>query len=400
VRSRSGHHLWAIALGLAAVVAATGVAIALLSGGDSDAASPTDPIALEPVGKFEAPTHITAPPGDDRRLAVVERGGRVWMLVDGKRGRLPFVDLRSRVSSVSESGERGLLSVAFAPDYARTGLLYAAYTDRTGDLVVDELRVDRDGDRARRARTLLRVPHRTFDNHNGGQLQFGPDGMLYIGTGDGGGAWDPFRAGQDKGSLAAKVLRIDPRPGPSGDPYRIPPDNPFADGRGGARPEVAILGTRNPWRFSFDRDRGDLVIADVGQDEREELTFLENGGWLGANLGWSCFEGTKRLHDCPAPGHIEPSLERQHKDGECSITGGFVVRDPDLRPLNGRYVYGDFCTGRVRSVILGPDGARDDRPAAVNVPLLASFGEDAKGRIYAASLEGQVYRLRDGAQQR
>ena len=232
-------------------------------------------------------------------------------------------------------------------------------------------------------------------NHNGGDIAFGPEGLLYIGTGDGGGAGDEHGSrgnGQNLGSLLGKLLRIDPRPA-GGRAYGIPASNPFA-GRKGARAEIYSYGLRNPWRWSFDRATGDIVIADVGQGSVEEVSFLRRGGARGANFGWRAWEGSERFADQPAPGAIFPVIEKSHGDGWCSITGGYVVRDPALPALRGRYVYGDFCLGQLRSARLTPGKASADRSLGLpRVASLSSFGEDAGGRVYVVSLEGSVYRL-------
>ncbi len=220
---------------------------------------------------------------------------------------------------------------------------------------------------------------------------FGPDDLLYIGTGDGGVADDPQRNGQDLGSPLGKLLRIDPAPS-SGEPYAIPPDNPFV-GEPGARPEVYAYGLRNPWRFSFDRDTGALAIGDVGQNSLEEVDYVPAGAGRGANFGWSAYEGSERFNDDQeAADHVEPVLAYGRDEG-CSITGGYVVRDPELASLQGRYLYGDFCAGELRSFVPAKGEARDDRPLGLEVPSLSSFGEDSQGRIYATSLDGSVFRL-------
>lgn len=348
-------------------------------------------VRLVRVGTFESPTYVTAPPGDRRRVFVVEQRGTIRVIRGGRILRRPFLDIRG---SVKAGGEQGLLSMAFAPDYARSRRFYVYFTDPGGDIRVQEFRRSRSSsDRAdrRTRRAVISQEHSQFSNHNGGQLQFGPDGLLYMGFGDGGGAGDPLGSGQDLGTLLGKVLRIDPRR--SGRRrYSVPRTNPFV-GRSGARPEIYAYGLRNPWRFSFDRSTGDLTLADVGQSEVEEVDFARRGRARGANFGWSVFEGTRRFRDGTAPGHVPPVLQQLHSDGNCSITGGYVVRDRSLGSLLGRYVYGDFCLGRIRSALLRPGEARGDRATGLEVPSLSSFGEDARGRVYAASLDGPVYRL-------
>jgi glucose/arabinose dehydrogenase len=238
---------------------------------------------------------------------------------------------------------------------------------------------------------VLRVAQ-PFTNHNGGLVLFGPDGLLYVGLGDGGSEGDPSRNGQDLSTLLGKILRIDPRAG-SGKPYTVPPSNPFL-ARRGARPEIYSYGLRNPWRFSFDRSTGALAIGDVGGNRFEEVDLVGRRAARGANFGWSAFEGLARLNaDQHAPNAIPPVLVYGH-DAGCAITGGYVVRDRTLPSLYGRYLYGDYCSGALRSFTARPGHrATDDRPLGPAVPSLSSFGEDDAGHIYATSLEGAVYRL-------
>jgi glucose/arabinose dehydrogenase len=331
---------------------------------------------------------VTQPPGGGDRLYVVEQTGAVRVIDHGQVRDEPFLDLSGEITS---GGEQGLLSLAFAPDYPRSGRSYVDYTNLEGDTRVVEFR--RSGEDPNRAdpasaRVVLRVDQ-PFSNHNGGLLLFGPDAKLYVGLGDGGSGGDPERNGQDLSTLLGKILRIDPL---SGGGYRVPADNPFV-GRAGARPEIYIYGVRNPWRFSFDRRSGALLVADVGQSEFEEVDYLPAGEAAGANLGWSAFEGNARSNaDQAAPGAVRPILTYGHDRG-CSITGGYVVRDRGLRSLYGRYIYGDYCEGSLRSFIPSASGARDDRALGLEVPTLTSFGEDAAGHIYAISQEGAVYRI-------
>ena len=357
-------------------------------------------VALEKIGEFDQPVFVAQPPDGGRALYVVEQPGRI-VRVDGRRRTRVFLDISNRVSCC---GEQGLLSMAFAPGYERSGRFYVDYTDRDGNTRVVEYRVERErtgrGRNARTtervvpgsARTLLRV-EQPFANHNGGLVMFGPDDMLWIGLGDGGAAGDPQRNGQDLGVLLGKILRIDPRPDGEG-PYGIPKDNPFTD-RAGARPEIAVYGVRNPWRFSFDRERGTLWIGDVGQDRWEEIDAIADPT-SGVNLGWSSYEGTERFNeDERAPRALGPVLT-YGREGGCSVTGGYVVRDRSLESLYGRYLYADHCQGQLRSftardAIVGE--VRDDRALGLQVPSVSSFAEDARGRIYATSLEGPVYRL-------
>jgi hypothetical protein len=367
-----------------AALAAVALAAAFAYGGD---AAPGDP-ELALVGTFSSPTYLTAPPGDAERLFVVEQAGRIRVARNGRVLPTAFLDLTSLVLS---GGERGLLSMAFAPDYASSGRFYVYYTARSpaGQVVIAEYRRSPNPDvsDSTTARPLLTIPH-PLSNHNGGQLQFGPDGYLYIGTGDGGGAGDPDGNGQNLESLLGKILRINP----AGAPYTIPADNPFVGQAG--RDEIWSYGLRNPWRFSFDRQTGDLVIGDVGQGNWEEIDFVPVGAGRGrgANFGWDCWEGRAQFENCAAPGHVPPVWQYSHSRG-CSITGGYVVRDPALAPLHGRYVYGDVCAAPLWSVALGAPDARDDRQIGLTVPSLYSFGEDACGRVYALSGGCAVYRL-------
>jgi hypothetical protein len=232
-------------------------------------------------------------------------------------------------------------------------------------------------------------------NHNGGLMIYGSDGLMYVGTGDGGGGDDQHGArgnAQSLGSLLGKILRIDPRQS-AGRPYTVPDSNPFV-GRSGARPEIYAYGLRNPWRFSFDRETGDLTIADVGQDAVEEVDFVRKGRGAGANFGWRPWEGRSRNFDEPARGAIFPVITHTHSQGFCSITGGYVVRDRGVPALFGRYVYGDFCEGRIRAATLRAGHRTKGKPLPLpRVGGLSSFGEDAAGRVYATSLNGPVYRL-------
>ena len=298
-------------------------------------------VRITPIATVSQPSHVAQPPGDPRHLYVTEQAGRVRVLRDGQLLARPFLDV-SR--SVSTTGERGFFSIAFGPDFARSRLFYVSYADRRGDLVVREFRADTTGERVLpgSGRFVLRQPH-PVSNHNGGLVEFGPDGLLYVGWGDGGGSYDSHGAhgnAQNLRSLLGKILRIDPRRH-GRRPYAIPADNPFIHRRG-ARDEIYAYGLRNPWRFSFDRATGDIVIGDVGQYDVEEVDFARRGGAAGVNYGWRVYEG--RRHNFPdesAPGAVAPVLTYNHGGGGCSITGGYVVRDPGLRSLAGYYVYGD-----------------------------------------------------------
>jgi glucose/arabinose dehydrogenase len=347
-------------------------------------------IRLVQIGSFSSPLHVTAPPGDRRRVFVVEQGGRIVVVRGGRTLARPFLDISSLVQA---GGEQGLLSMAFAPDYATSGRFYVYYTDREAEQRIVEYR--RSGpDRASpgSARLVLRMED-PEPNHNGGLMVFGPDRLMYVGTGDGGGGNDQHGSrgnGQSLSSLLGKILRIDPRAA-RGEPYRIPSSNPFV-GRSGARGEIYAYGLRNPWRFSFDRATDNLSIADVGQDAVEEVSFVRSG--RGANFGWRPFEGNRRIFDEPASDAVAPVITHSHSSGFCSITGGYVVRDPAVPSLAGRYVYADVCEGRIRAARLRP--GRRTRGRVLSLPGVASpssFGEDARGRVYVTSLAGPVFRF-------
>ena len=353
---------------------------------------------LEPVASFAAPTYVTSPPADPR-LFVTERAGVVRVV--GKDGAVkpePFLDISSQTTTV---GERGLLSIAFPPDYTASGLAYVFVTPADGSLQIREFRRSPgDPDRAEpgAGRLVLSQAHSQFRNHNGGQLQFDAGGLLYAGFGDGGGSGDPDQNGQNLDTLLAKLIRIDPRQTAGGAPYSVPPGNPFAGSVPG-RDEIWAYGLRNPYRFSFDRQTGDLWIGDVGEGTREEVDMAAPGAG-GQNYGWRCYEGTIPTPaidtPCEPDGHVPPlfDLDRQEIADICSITGGYVVRDPGLPTLAGRYLYGDFCRPAIQSASAN---GRPGTATGLSVNRLGSFGEDACGRLYTVSLSGPVSRIHDGA---
>lgn len=386
-------------------LAVLAAAVAVVVGGDDQSASAAEPraeawgaraapgVRLRSAGRFDQPTFLTSPRGDRRRRFVTERDGRIRVVRDGRKLARPFLDISDRVQS---GGESGLLSMAFAPDFARSRRYYVYYIGTDGALNIEGFRAAaRSPNRTQSGsrRSIVSQPH-PRGNHKGGQLQFGRDGMLYAGFGDGGGAGDPDENAQDLSTLLGKLIRIDPRLGGG---YRIPRDNPFV-ARSGARGEIFAYGLRNPYRFSFDRRTGDLALSDVGQSAVEEVNFLRRArGRLrprgGANLGWDVFEGSRDFEPGSAPGHVPPVVERLHSDGACSITGGYVIRDRALGRLRGAYVYGDLCDSRLRIARLRPGGATGQRALGPQVPQLVSFGEDGRGRVYAISLAGRVLRL-------
>jgi glucose/arabinose dehydrogenase len=349
-------------------------------------------VALKKVGSFDSPVYVTGAPGFPKLLFVVEQPGRVVVLKDGRRAGT-FLDIRDLVNY---GGERGLLSVAFPPDYARSKRFYVYYTDAEGAIRVDEFQ-RRGATRAGRGsrRSVITIPHPVNSNHNGGQLQF-LGNLLYFGTGDGGSGGDPPNNAQNKDVLLGKLLRIDPRAS-GGKPYSVPADNPFVGKPG--RDEIFSYGLRNPFRFSFDTTHGQprIAIGDVGQNRFEELDYLAVGRASGANFGWDALEGfskyTEENSGTPDPGGTVKPIFAYGRGSGCTIIGGYVVRDPRLPGLRGRYVYADLCEGKLRSLAPHLKRAGGDRSMGLQVQSPSSFGEDQQHRLYVVSLEGPVYRL-------
>jgi len=384
-----------IALALIAVAVAV---VATLAAVGSSALGGTSSLELHRIGTFEEPVYVDGAPAFHRLLFVVEQPGRISVLRGGHRLDHPFLDLRERVNS--DGAERGLLSVAFPPDYRHSRRFYVYYTNAAGNNEVDEFERSRhDPTRALASsrRRVLLLPHPGEANHNGGQLQFGPDGYLYVATGDGGGSGDSGDNARHLDVLLGKLLRIDPRQR-GARPYTVPASNPFVDRRG-ARPEVYAYGLRNPWRFSFDPVARTIAIGDVGQNSEEEVDYTSIGRAKGANFGWPKYEGDS-VYDVsrpdPNPNPPRPTfpmLTYSHSDG-CAVIGGYVVHRADLGWLNGRYLYSDLCNGQIRSLVASAGRATRDRATGLQVGSPSSFGEGPGGRIYVASHSGPVYRLR------
>ena len=354
-------------------------------------------LALKQVGKFDHPVYVAGAPGFPRLLFVVEQPGRVAVLSDGHRLPHPFLDIRGMVGY--DEAERGLLSIAFPPDYAQSKSFYVYYVNDAGNIRVDEFK---RGSATRALsgsqRQVIEIPHPVNANHNRGQMQF-LGNLLYFGTGDGGSAGDPPNNAQNKDVLLGKLLRIDPRPA-GGAPYSVPPSNPFV-GRPG-RDEIYSYGLRNPFRFSFDMVSGKqprIAIGDVGQNRFEELDYTTVAAASGANFGWDAFEGfapyTEENSGTPDPGGTtKPIFAYSHsRGGSCAIIGGYVVADPKLRSLYGRYVYADLCEGQLRSLVPHLNGAGHDHKLGLAVEEPTSFGEDDAHHLYVCSLAGPVYRL-------
>ncbi|WP_423200486.1 Soluble aldose sugar dehydrogenase YliI [Cupriavidus sp. H19C3] len=348
------------------------------------------------AGGLEAPIYLTAP-GHDSRLFVVERPGRIRVIRDGTLVATPFLDISALTTT---DGERGLLSMAFDPSYASNGRFYVYYTAADGAITVARYQVSTGNPDVANATgtVLLSIAHGGASNHNGGQLAFGPDGMLYLATGDGGGANDPAGNAQNPNSLLGKMLRIDVR----GNSYAIPPDNPFV-GSGGGRGEIWARGLRNPWRFSFDTS-GLVYIADVGQSAREEVN-VQTAEAAGLNYGWARLEGTQCVGaaPCDTTGMTPPAFEYDHASGACAILGGYVYRGSAVPELQGRYFYTDLCTGRLMSFAYR-DGMVAE-PVDWSLPLpgtVYSFGTDAGQELYiladpgGSATSGQVLRLQRG----
>ena len=344
--------------------------------------------AVQVASGLSNPLYLTAPAGDSR-LFVVEQTGRVRIIRGGALLAQPFLDLTAKVLS---GGERGLLSIAFHPDYATNGYLYASYTDLAGDTKIERYTVsatNADAVDAATAQHVLSVAQ-PYANHNGGLVLFGPDGMFYVGLGDGGSGGDPHNYGQSTSTLLGKLLRLDVD---GGTPYSIPPGNPFI-GQPNARAEIWALGLRNPWRFAFDRVAGLLYVADVGQSEWEEV-HVAPANRAGVNYGWRVLEGSEcyGAPTCNAQGLERPVLEYSHDEG-CSITGGVVYRGSRMPAIAGHYFYSDYCTGFLRSFRYAGGQAVDRRGWSVgSLGSVLSFGEDAAGEMYVLSANGRVYRL-------
>ncbi|MFQ3662399.1 MAG: PQQ-dependent sugar dehydrogenase [Chloroflexaceae bacterium] len=344
------------------------------------------------VQGLRRPTHVTSAGDGSGRLFVVEQAGQVRIVRNGRLLPQPFLDIASLVGS--RGNEQGLLSIAFHPRFADNGAFFVNYTSRDGATVVARYRVaatNPDQADPRSAAVLLTI-EQPAANHNGGLVKFGPDGYLYIGTGDGGAAGDPWNNGQRLDTLLGKLLRIDVD---GAAPYAIPPDNPMLK-RAGARPEIWAYGLRNPWRFSFDRSTGDLFIADVGQNAWEEVHFQPGGSSGGANYGWKIMEGQEcfRASTCDQSGLELPIAVYGHASpaGGCSITGGYVYRGAAFPQLVGVYLYADYCSGNLWGLRAGPTGWTGGLLDVLKIRP-SSFGEDEAGELYLTDHGGGLYRL-------
>ncbi len=386
-------HLRRSSLIAGALVVLLAVGLVLIG---SRASGGTPTLGLRSVGTFNSPIYVTHAPGAGGFIYVVEQRGTIRVIDHGTVRSQPFLNIGDRVRS---GGEQGLLSMAFDPGYRSNRLFYAAYTRGDGALEVDEFHAASNTQANRSSlRRVIVVPHPDAGNHNGGQLQFGPDGDLYISTGDGGGADDGFDNARHLNVLNGKLLRINPHKRAAA-PYTIPRDNPYVGKPG--RDAIFSYGLRNPWRFSFDSANGNLAIGDVGQGAWEEVDYVTRARAKGSYFGWPTWEG-RAVHDSgrPDPNHnhrppIFPIELKDHgSDGFCAIIGGFVVHNPSLSLLNGRYVYSDNCNGTIRSLVPTTPQASHDRTTGLNVSHPSAFGVGGSGQLYVASLgDGHVYRI-------
>jgi glucose/arabinose dehydrogenase len=323
------------------------------------------------------------------RLFIAEQGGRIWILRDGQRAEQPFLDISDRITA---GGERGLLGLSFHPRFPADPRFFVNYTDRDGNTIVASFRVSEDPDVAdpRSEEAILRI-EQPFGNHNGGAVVFGPDGYLYISTGDGGSAGDPRDAGQRLDTLLGKILRIDVDRATGERPYAIPSDNPFTE-RPDAAPEIWLYGLRNPWRISFDRKTGDLWISDVGQNRYEEVNTHRAGAPAGANFGWARMEG---FHCYPAGADCDPDaftlpVTAYGHDLGCSVTGGVVYRGESLPRLEGAYLFSDYCSGNIWAIPSTQDVVRDPAIVERSGRSIAAFGEDEAGEVHVVDISGGV----------
>jgi glucose/arabinose dehydrogenase len=340
---------------------------------------------------LKSPVFLTHAENQSERLFIVEQPGTIRILERGRLLEAPFLDIKDRVIF---RGEQGLLGLAFHPEYRRNGRFFVNYTRKDdGATVIAEYRRSDQVDHAgHEERVLLLIPQ-PYPNHNGGMIAFGPDGYLYIGMGDGGSGGDPQNRAQNKDELLGKLLRIDVN---NLNPYGIPADNPLV--RGKERPEAFAMGLRNPWRFSFDRETGDLWLADVGEDRWEEVNVVRKGG----NYGWRVMEGFHCFNlkePCSRKNFTSPVIEYDHQGGRCSITGGYVYRGKSVSELAGVYIYGDYCSGEIFGVYTAQGGRIVGEPWLLVKAkvLISSFGEDDAGEVYVLDHKGAVYQLAPGS---
>ena len=343
----------------------------------------------EIAGNLNAPVMVTHAGDGSGRLFIVEQGGRIRIWAKDYLNPTPYLDISDRVGY--QGSEQGLLGLAFHPRYKENGYLFVNYTDLNGDSVIARFSVSTDdpGLALPGSEIQLLSVSQPYANHNGGMVAFGPDGYLYLGLGDGGSSGDPHGNAQSLTTLLGKILRLDVD---RGEPYAIPEDNPFATG--GGMPEIWVYGLRNPWRFTFDQLSGDLYLGDVGQNQWEEIDFLAAGTPGGANLGWNYFEGNHQFSGTLSQdlSLVAPVAEYSHGLG-CSVTGGVVYRGSQLSEMQGLYLYGDYCTGRIWGLIRDAQGHWLKSQLFDGMGRISSFGEDEDGEIYLVDHIGRILQL-------
>lgn len=379
-----------VSLFIVMVVIVLGIGISLRQIESSSSAQGDVPFQLTEIATgLLRPLYLT-PAGDGTgRLFIVHQGGQIKIWQDGEVLDTPFLDVFGLITTAGN--EQGLLGLAFHPDYAENGQFFINYTDVNGDTVVERYTVSADDPNVAdpdSAQQILWVDQ-PYQNHNGGHLSFGPDGYLYIALGDGGRAGDPHNNAQNLGTLLGDILRIDVN---TADGYTVPDDNPFVD-TPNAQPEIWAWGLRNPWRFSFDRETGDLFIGDVGQGEWEEINFQPASSNGGENYGWSIYEGSHvYANTSPVSDPVMPILEYSHSDG-CSVTGGYVYRGEAIPDLQGTYLYADFCSGTLWGARSDSTGVWQNEFSLETGGRISSFGEDEVGELYVLNLQGTIWRI-------
>lgn len=385
------------------LVAIIGLAIWGLTKSDSEEPGEDNTAVVEEMGPLttkliatglKSPTTIVATPTEnDNRLFVTERPGTI-KIINKNGGEEPktFLDITSKVKD--NGSEMGLLGLAFHPDFADNGFFFVNYTDKDDNTIVARYEANAEGQADPATEKVLLTVKQPYENHNGGALMFGPDGFLYVALGDGGSGGDPGNRGQNKGELLGKILRIDVN---KGDPYAIPPANPFTN-EAGAKPEIWAWGLRNPWRISFDKQTGDLFIADVGQNKLEEVNVQKADSKGGENYGWRCYEGSQAFNTSGSCGNasqfVMPAFEYEHADERCSVAGGYVYRGTKNTALTGKYIFGDTCSGEIFAATQSSDGKWSQETIVKTPYYISTFGEDQDGELYIADLKsGSIYRL-------
>lgn len=342
---------------------------------------------------LDEPTNIvTTPIAGDEKLYVTERPGKIQIINKTDGSKTQFLDITGKVKDTE--GEMGLLGLAFHPNFTQNGYFFVNYTDKSDNTVVARYQVAEDGLANPTSEKVLLTVKQPFGNHNGGALAFGPDRMLYIALGDGGNAGDPQNRAQNKDDLLGKILRIDVD---NGDPYAVPSSNPFVNEQG-AKPEIWAWGLRNPWRITFDKETGDLYIADVGQGKEEEVNIQKVSSKGGENYGWRCFEGTLDYDlsaDCQtADKYVAPQFGYDHSGGRCSVVGGYMYRGSAIPSLKNTYVFGDTCSSEIITAKQGTDGSWTQTVLLKTPYTISTFGEDQNGELYVADLtSGSIYQL-------